>query len=59
MQRKELARHSLDLLDSGNVEVLFGVPLYHAFQHAVHVANRRRQDVHTGGFDKLFCFRWR
>src|SRR5580698_9219668 len=46
----------LNLGNSLDIQVLFGFPLDHAFQHAMHVAYRRSKDVDSSGVDKLSRF---
>jgi len=52
MKRKQRSSRSLDGRNPFDVQVLFGLSLSHAPQHAMHVADGRRQDVYAGCLDK-------
>jgi hypothetical protein len=45
---------ALDLGDSVDLKPLLRLPLDHALQHPVHVADRGREDVDPGRLDELF-----
>src|SRR5579862_4405200 len=56
VQREKDPNRLLDLRNSLNVQLLFSLSLDHAFQHAMHIADRRSEYVDRRVIDELSSF---